>query len=358
MKKNLFIGILFFSLCTLAFAQSDLQVIAQVNLIKKEPITLGQLKKIVRPIEATAGRKLTLAERTELLNALVGQRLLLQAAKKNRIKVLDSEVNAYFNNILSQQVGFPITEAQFAKMVKQKYNQSLNAFFKANTGNSVAEAKKTLKDEIMIQKFVMSKKQAEIKRMATPSDGDIRKQYELNKQNFFRPDMMKLFVVAVMKKGNDAAETKKINQLRAKIKSNKNSIKKIQQDSTKGAYVARNIYALKNAAGAQALSLQIEALMQIFKKPIGFVSPVEDMPDNKQFFVVMEKFPAKLLSLSDVFDPNQAITVYEAIKMRLTQQMQTLALQKANQALMEELKNDTNCKILLSGKKLNKALSW
>ncbi len=358
MKRNVFIGLLVFGLSTLAFAQSNLQVIAQVNYTKKEPITLGQLKKVVKGIEAKAGRKLTVDERTQLLNALMGQRLLVQAAKKSGVKVLDSEVNAYFANILSQYVGQPVNEAQFAKIIKQEYNQSLDQYFRENAGSSVAESKKMLRDEITIQKFVMAKKQAEIKRMATPTDGEIRKQYELNKQNFFRPDMLELVVIGVMKKGKDAAEIKKINKLRDKLKKSPKNLASIRKNANKEGYIIQNRYALKNATGAKALGWAVADLMKVFEKPINFVSDVTDMPDNRQFFMIIKKYNAKLLALSDVVEPNQNITVYEAIKMSLSNQMQTMALQKANQVLIGELKTKNNCKILLSDAKLKKVLAW
>lgn len=218
MKKNIAIVFLLFCAFTAGFAQSALQTIAQVNLTRKEPITIGQVKKIVTNFENTANRKLTVEERKQILMGLAGQRLLIQAAEKEGIKVLDSEVTEYFNNVLSSQVGRPVTEAEFSKLVKQEYNQSLEEFFKANTGGSVAEAKKMLKDEIAVQKYVMSKKSAAIQKMSVPTDGDIRSQYELNKQMFFRPDTMKLFIVGILKKGNDAAETAKITALNEKAK--------------------------------------------------------------------------------------------------------------------------------------------
>ncbi len=358
MKKRTLFGFLFFGLCMLIFAQSDLQAIARVNLLKPEPITLGQLKKIVNGFEAQAGRKLTFDERSKLLDGLIGQRLLSQAAEKEGIKILDSEVNNYFEGLLSQQVNRPITEAEFAKLIKQEHNQSLDQFFKTNTGNSVAETKKMLKDEIMIQKFVMSKKQAEIQRNAIPTDADIRKQYELNKQSFFRPEMVKLALIGVFKKGDNTGETKKITALNNKLKKNIKELPQIKRNAEKEGYIVQDRFALKNAAGAKELNLKIEELMQIFEKPVNFVSDITDMPDNKQFFVITEKFPDKLLALSDVIDPTQTVTVYEAIKASLTQQMQTFALQQANHSLIQELKTNSNHKILLSGDKLKKALSW
>ena len=42
----------------------------------------------------------------------------------------------------------------------------------------------------------------------------------------------------------------------------------------------------------------------------------------------------------------------------LSSQMQTAALQQANQALIQEIKTDENLKILTTDAELNKVLSW
>lgn len=358
MKRNVVIVILMWCAFGAMFAQSDLQAVAQINLVKKEPVTLGQVKKIVTNFETSANRKLSLEERKQILIGLAGQRLLIQAAEKEGVKVLDSEVTEYFNNVLSTQVGRPVTEAEFSKLIKQEYNKTLEEFFKENTGGSVAEAKKMLKDEIAVQKYVMSKKSAEIQKMSVPTDGDIRSQYELNKQMFFRPDTIKLVVVGVLKKGNDSAESSKITALNEKAKKSIKNLTSIRKNADKEGYIVQDRYAIKNAAGAQALGLQLEALMKIFENKINFVSEVTEMPDNRQFFVITDKYDAKILNLSDVIDPAQTVTVYEYIKNMLASQMQTAALQQANQALIQEIKTSENFKILKSDTELAKTLSW
>ena len=98
--------------------------------------------------------------------------------------------------------------------------------------------------------------------------------------------------------------------------------------------------------------------MKIFENKVNFVSDVIDMADNKQFFVITDKYDAKILNLSDVIDPAQTVTVYEYIKNMLSSQMQTAALQQANQALIQEIKTDENLKILTTDAELNKVLSW
>ncbi len=358
MKKGITAGFFFFCFFAAAFAQSDLQVIAQVNLIKKEPVTLGQLKKVVSELEKAAGKKLTLDVRKNVLDSLIGQKLLAQAAEKDGLKVLDSEVNDYFNNFLTSQVGYQITEAEFAKQIKRENNQSLDEYFKANTGSGIVEAKKMLREQIAIQKYVMSKKSAEIQKMSQPTDGDIRRQYELNKQTFFRPDTMKLVIVAVMKKGSDIAELEQITKLNDKVKKNVKMLSDVQKNAQKEGYAVETRYAVKNAAGAQVLGLQPEALMQIFEHSVNFVSDITEMPDNRQFFVITEKYDAKILTLSDVIDPNQTVTVYEYIKNVLSSQLQTMALQQANQVLINDLRTSTNVVLLKTEAELDKILSW
>ncbi len=359
MKKNVFIGILFFSLCTLAFAQSDLQVIANVNYSKNEPITLGKLKQFVKSFELRQRRKFTVDERMAALETLIGQTFLLQVAEKNRIKVLDSQVDNYFNGIMSQQVGAPVTEAQLAKIVKQQHGKSLDQFLKENIGYSVKEFKQFLRDSLMIQQFIGLHKKDELQRMATPSDAEIRKYYELNKQEFFRSELLEVLFVGVEKKGNAAAETKKINELYAQAKKGKKAISKIQSGAANGAYVVRKVYAPKAPESAPILGLKnVEDLMKLFNEPINYVSKLIDRADSKQFYIITKKYEAKLLALSDVVDPNTNITVYEGIKGSLTQKMAMMASEQIMGSLIKELSNDKNYKKLFSDEKLKKLLNW
>ncbi|UTY24041.1 MOSP complex formation periplasmic protein, TDE1658 family [Treponema denticola] len=358
MKKNIFIAVMLVGFLGLLSAQNDLQVIAQVNLFKKEPITLGQLKKQVASLELETKQKTSIEDRKSVLTALMNRTILLQAAEKEGVKVMNSEVDDYFSQVISQNLGVQITEAEFAKKIKQEYNKSLDEFTKENTGMNVSEAKKMLREQLLIEKYVWSKKSAEIQKLATPQDSDIRKVYDLNVQQFLRPDMIKLVLISIKKDGNDAAETKKINELNAKLKKNVKALAEIEKNAKKEGYNVQSRYALKNELGAQALGLQHEALLQIFEKDVNFVSDITDMPDNRQFFLIAEKHPVKILGLSDVIDPSQTITVYEVIKNQLVAQGQQRAIQIVNQELINELRTDDNCKILKKDADLDALLSW
>lgn len=359
MKRNFFL-LFSLSICsTLLFSQADLQPVAEVKLLKREPITLGQVKMQVSTLEKGYGRKLTLEEKRKVLDGIINERLLRQAAEKEGIKIADSQVNEYFNNMLSQQVGYPITEAEFSKLIQNETKQSLNDFMKAQTGMGIVESKEFLRGQIAVQVYVGQKKGSDLGKIAGPTDAEIRSQYDMNKQSFVRPDTVKLFLVVVPKQKDAKAEKERIESLRRKVIQNLKAVDDIKKDSgEKSGYVAEYIYAAKTQLAAQQMGITMEALMEIFKQKINYISTVTEMTNNFQFFVVKEKLDVKILSLSDVIDPNQTTTVYEYIRGMLTTEKQSIALQKAIQELTENLRTPANFKMLKDDSSLNKLLNW
>lgn len=359
MKRNFFLLFVLILLCNLVYAQVDLQPIAEVRLLKREPITLGQLKIQIATLEKGYGRKLSIEERRKVLDGIINERLLRQAAEKEGIKIPDSQVNEYFNNMLSQQVGYPITEAEFAKLIETEAKQTFDEFMKAQTGMGVTESKEFLRGQIAVQVYVGQKKGADLNSITGPTDSEIRSQYDMNKQSFVRPDTVKLFLVVVPKQKNTQAEKEKIESLRKRIEQNIKTIDDIKKDSgEKSGYLAEFVYAAKTQLAAQQMGITMEALVEIFKQKINYVAPVTEMSNNFQFFVVMEKLDVKILTLSDVIDPNQTTTVYEYIRQMLTTEKQSVALQQAIQQLTEELKVPANFRILKDDVALNKLLDW
>ena len=359
MKKKVFIVVMLVGFLGVLSAQNDLQVIAQVNLSKKEPITLGQLKKFVKIAESENGTIITEnSYKKELLTLLMRSKLLVQAAEKENIKVSNSQVDNAFNDMLSQSVKYPITESEFAKLMKQKENISLDEFMKKQTGCTVEELKKIIKDNLMIQNYIASKNQAEIVKMATPTDAQIRSYYEMKKGELVRPDMVKMLVIAVLKKGKDKEEIDKINELHKKLKKNIKEIANIKKNAEADNYIVQEGYIPKTADGAQMLSASPEDLMEIFSKDVNFIFDIRDRPDSRQFFVITEKLDAKILTLSDVPNPSSTVTLYDQIKALLSQGLALNAVQSLIQTTYESLRTDDNCKILKTDAELDKLLTW
>ena len=118
-------------LTTLAlFAQSaDMTQIAVVKLNKNEFITLKQLKARCLISEKEVGRNLTVDERKEVLDTLIKETLMVQAAAKAGINISDSAVDQYFIQYMSQLFGVSLTEKEMEEVFKKQYGKVLMKFF-------------------------------------------------------------------------------------------------------------------------------------------------------------------------------------------------------------------------------------
>ncbi len=343
MKRIVFSVLLFAMATGMVFAQTELQPIANVKLQKSEPITLKQLKSRVEAYQKELGRMMNLDEKKKVLDTLINERLVVQAADKDGVKVTDSEVTQNFNQMISQQVGKQVTEVEFAQMVKAQSGMALDDFMRAQNGMSLAEYKTFLKSQLVAQRYVATKKQAELQNIAGPTDTEIRSYYELYKQNFVQPDMVKLFLVVVPKGDTADASTaakKKLEDLQKQLKDKPASASelKIRSQAANSGFQAGDLYINKNAAASQQLGISMDSLLKIFKMNQNEVSDVTETARDFQCFVVQDKYPAKILEIGDVVKPGTTVTVYEYIKNNMHAQAQNTAVN--------------------SGAELDKVLTW
>lgn len=341
-------------------AQSDLQPIATVRIQKNEPITLRQLKTRVEAYQKEMGRVMTLDERKKVLDTIINERLVVQAAEKEGLRVPDSEVNQNFIQMISQQVGRNVTEAEFAQLIKQQTGLSLDDYMRAQNGMSLADYKNFLRSQIIAQRYVMSKNQTQLQNMAGPSDSDIRSYYELNKQSFVQPDMVKIFLVVAAKNDNPSAAEQKVRDLHKQLTDNPKAVGELRirsQESGSG-YQAGEMFVNKNNAASRQLGISMEALLKIFNMSVHEVSDVTETENDFQCFIVQDKFPAKILDLSDVVKPGTNVTLYEYIKNNMHAQATNQAINAALNQLISDLRKPENFQILRSGADLDNALSW
>ena len=104
------------------FAQSDLQVLAVVKLNKNESITVKKLKTRVEMYEKQRGTALSVDDRKKVLDALIQEKLVLQAAQKAGVTLTDSAVEQMFlQQVSSQLLGRTVTQSELEEVVKQDY---------------------------------------------------------------------------------------------------------------------------------------------------------------------------------------------------------------------------------------------
>ena len=338
----------------------DMTPLAVVKLNKTETITLKQLKSKVGLYEKQYGQAITDVEsRKQILDSLIQEKLILQAASKQGVVITDSQIDQYFLSSLSQQFNQQFTtEAQLSNFIKANTGKTLEEYVKLQAGMSLKEYKETIKNQVTLQQYIYVMKQAEIAKIAA-TDSEIRSFFDMNRSNFVWNDSAKIFIVTVQK-GNNAssaqATAKDLHNQYVKDKSKENAIKTSPDNGTK--YTAGSMWIAKTSAYAQALGWSSANMDELFGKAVGYVSEVTETQTDYQFYVVQKKESAKMLGISDIVQPESNVTVYEYIKAMLTQQKQLQYFAQAAEDVAKSLDTPANVERKKTGDALNALLKW
>ncbi len=358
--KRFVTGLFAFLMAAALFAQSDLQVLAVVKLNKAESITVKQLKSKVGMYEKQRGAALTVDDREKVLDSIIQEKLILQAAAKAGISLPDSAVDQLFLEQVSQQLaGRLLSQSELETLVKQQTGLTLDEFLRQQIGMSADEYKLYLKNQTIARQYVITQRQSELKD-AVPTDEEIRAFYELNKMSFVWTDMFKMFLV-VFPKGNNAEAARTLaDSYYNKLKSKKLTANQITVESKKenSGFQAGEVIINKTQVSAQQLGMTYEDLLTLFNKDVGYISSLEEQETHFQFYTIVKKYEAKMLGLSDIVQPDNTYTVYDYIRQNLSQQKQVEYLANAVQEIAENLDTDANVERKKSGDALKKLLSW
>ena len=342
------------------FAQSDLQVLAVVKLTKNESITLKHLKNRCQIYEKQiGGRTLTVDEKKQVLDTLIEEKLIVQAAAKDGISIPDSYVDQYFTQYMSQLLGVAVTEKELDELLKKQQGKSLDEVLLEQTGMNKVDYKNNLKTQLLMQQYVVQKNQAEIQQVAA-TDDEIRMAYESNKSSFVWNDMLKMLLV-IVPKGNDpdAAKQKTVDFL-TKYTSKALTAEQIavQSQAENSGFQAGVGLFPKTEAAAAGIGLSLQKLMYVFSQKEGYVSDVEETSNDFRFLSVIKKYDAKMLAIGDLVQPETTVTVYDYIRSNLTQQKQQIYLNNAIATAAKELHTAENVDMKKTGAALDKLLDW
>ncbi len=225
---------------------------------------------------------------------------------------------------------------------------------------NLSSYKAYLKSQLVAQQYIVSLKQAELQQRSTVTDAEIRSYFEINKQSFVQNDIIKLFLVVVAK-GTDANAAETLaRSLHADLKSGKTTNEEllVRMRQPGSGFEAGDMYLSKGTLAAQQLGMDYETLLTLFSRNIGHFDDVLETQTDFQFYVVQEKFDAKLLNLDDVVQPNSTVTVYEYIRNLRTQQKQAEAFASVVSEVTESLRTSENFQMLKTDSALNELLNW
>ena len=332
------------------FAQADLQPVAIVRLTKSEPITVKQLKSEIEKLIYTdlanrMGRapttqevargvdSLTTAQRKEALDAMINERLAIQAAERDRITVTDNELNQQINQLRTQMVeatGRQPTEDEFAQAIRAQFGQDMPTF------------REWVRRQMTVEKYLMSKKQNIITSITQPTEAEIVSFYNLAKAQFIRPDTIRFSMIQVPYGADTASKARAketADRLTREIGSNPGrfdeAVVRGQAPNSgymagDGGYLPLNLEARQVAGGEF-----IDVAMRLKQ---GEVSRLIEGIRGYQIIKVTETLSQKNLELDDILQPGRAGTVRQYISSNLLQQKQEEVLAKATAELVSELR--------------------
>jgi parvulin-like peptidyl-prolyl isomerase len=333
--KRFFI-LLCFGLCPLVFLtaqQNDLQTVAIVRLTKSEPITVKQFRTEVERVQKTSGRTLTAAQRRQVLDSMINERLAIQAAERDRVTVAEAELTQQIQemrNNMAQSIGRPPSDAEFAQAILSQTGLDINAF------------REQTRKQFLVQKYLMSKKQSVFQTLQQPTDVEVQNYYELSKAQMVRPQTVRLSMIQIAFGEDAAARTRArdlANRLFQEVGTSPAKFDEVslRAQSPNSGYEAGDAgYIPRNLQTQQVVG---QAFLDIaFNLKQGEVSRLIEGVRGFQIIKITETYDQKNLELDDIYQLGTRITVREYIRRGLLQEREQEVLTKATQELIAELR--------------------
>ncbi|UCF98602.1 MAG: peptidylprolyl isomerase [Spirochaetaceae bacterium] len=328
----------------IVFAQLIDKPVATVKLAKFEVISIKQFRQQIEDLEERTKNKLSAEDRRKLLDLLISEMLISQAASLENVTVTQGEIDSRI--ALARQTGGlglnlnrELTEQEFRQLLQQ-------------SGLSWEEYVEQLEKAILQQKFVMQKKKALFDKIAPPAETEIEDFYEANKTAFVAPDMVRFRHIYIDTRNLSSADEKNKARTRAEEISRElrngasfDDLVVKYSDDKNSRYKGGDFGYLRRDDQARRQLLGREFFEAPFKMDIGEISGVLQSNIGFHIIRVTEKIPFRLLALDDPIPPQNNSTVRDQISAQLLQQKQAEFYQQALMDLLGELKKKAEIRI-------------
>jgi parvulin-like peptidyl-prolyl isomerase len=321
----------------------DSQVVATIQIapsVAKETIFRGQLKSEVERMEKSVRRPLTDAERRQVLDVMINERLAVQAAERDRVAVSENELNQQIQQLragMVQTIGRQPTDAEFAQAIKNETGLELQAF------------REQLRRQLIVQKYLQFKKQPLLESIKAPTAAEITNTYSLAKAQFVRPETVRFSMIQVPYGADAAAKTRAkelADRLLREIGSTPSKFDEVaaRGQSPNSGYQAGDGGYLPKTMDAQQI-VGASFMNTAFALRQGQISPLIEGVRAYQIIKVTETYPMKNLELEDIYQLGTRMTVRDFINGSMLQQRQQAILAQASQELVTELRTGNTFQI-------------
>lgn len=316
--------------------------VATLKLYESEVISQSQFRRTVETMEKQAKRPLSLDEKKQILDQLINERLLVQAALKEKIVVTDSEINNLKEQtkaLYEQQLGKPMTDEEFKTYV-EKTGYNWDAFLKE------------LQKGLLAQKYVKNKKAAQLANIAQPSDKEVSDYYTANQHLFISREMVRIKQIYI--NPNLLATPSEKEQARKKALAILRELKagasfdnywEIYDDTGRIKIGGLITTILRRGDQPPIDAYGKEYVDAVFALNQGAISDLITSKAGYHIVSVVEKIPFKVLNLDDLIPPANALTVRNYIRQLLAKLKEQDSLQQALNEVVSDLRKLAEIKV-------------
>ncbi len=351
MKRFLILIAIFLLSSGAVFAQLIDKPVATVKLSKLEVISVKQFRQQVEGFEARTNNQLSIDDRRKLLDLMISEILINQAAAMENLTVTQAEIDSRIEVAkktggLGLNLNRGLTDQEFRSLL-QRSGLTWEAYLDE------------LKKAILQQKYVMQKKKPFFDKIAPPADDEIQEFYEENKTVFVAPDMVRFKHIYIDTRNLTSKDEKEQARQRAEeiyreLRSGASFDDLVVKysDDRSSRYKGGDFGYLRRDDQARKQLLGKDFFEAPFKLSVGQVSNVLQSNIGFHIIKVTEKIPFHLLGLDDPIPPQNDSTVREQIRDQLLQRKQAEYYQQALLDLLDELKKKAEIRVF------EENLSW
>jgi len=326
---------------------------AVVNLVRTEVITKGQLqRRIEETEEVRVQARLGIPPQTgkQVLDAMIAEILIEQAAERDGITVSESEISAALNNqrrsveLQLQQRGQlgaseQLSEDRFRELMEQQTRMKWN------------EIRESIRKQLLQQKYVMQTQSDLLEDITPPTEKAIQERYNRIATRLVNPEIIRfsqIFISTINKNETSIGELReKAEDIHKKIRQGADfsSLVSEHTDDSGSRYSGGDFgYLARDDARAEAYFGKdfFERLFSLEKHQVSDV-----MRSNIGFHIVKitEHREARILSLNDPLSPTNPMTVREYISRLIINEDQQQALHNAYSRVVSTLRSEADIQV-------------
>lgn len=318
--------------------------VAIVRLVETANIGRRDIDAQIALFEQQIGRTLQPAEKQQILEALINDELLLQAASRAGVRVTQEEIRNYLavqRQQWSQALGVTLSEEQFRFQVEQQ------------TGRPWVDFLEDVTDELIKLKYVRQRESELFAGVMNVSEAEIQSFYEEQATSFTNPAMVSFRHVYVDMRGRTDQERQEartaLEAYRRQLRSGALTFERLERRALDDATISADNfgYLMRNDPRSQQL-LGRSFIDALFGLNEGEVAGVLESNVALHIVLVTDRRSARILALDDPILPGQSVTVRQQIRNLLANQKEQQALGRAVEKIVGDLREEAEITVFES----------